>query len=213
MSRGAPPGGFLGNRPDQWQARQVGKRQLAVWAAIAVTAALALSACGGGARPSATTSTVSSTPGTTHAPSSTTTTAPKGVAVGQSVTVGGLSLTLVKVSDPLQLGPNTFLNPGQRAIGLELDVENVGARVQSPDISGGISVFDPHGDAYEANMSAKLNGVMDFPIGQTNVNPGASESGWLEVQLPTSAPVAQVVIAVSTSSYQTENATWIVTGS
>ena len=139
--------------------------------------------------------------------------APKGAAVGQSVIVGRLSLTLAKVADPLELGPNTFLNPGQRAIGLELDVVNVGGDMQSADISGGLTVFDPHGDAYEANMSAKLNGVMNFPIGQTNVQPGASESGWLEVQLPTSAPISQVVIAVSTSSDQTENATWTVTGS
>lgn len=214
MSRTRGLRSFLGNPPEQWQARCVGNRQLVVWAAVVVTAALTLGSCGGAPHPNRqSTTTVRSTPVSTQAPSSTTTTAPKEAAVGQKVTIGGLSMTLVTIVDPLKLGPNTFLNPGQRAIGIDLVVMNVGADATSPDVSGGLTVYAVQGDAYEANMSAKLNGVPNFPIGPMKVQPGQSESGWIEVQLPTADPVAKVVVTISTSSTQEESATWVVTGS
>jgi len=177
----------------------------------ALSVGVALSSCSSGAHaPTHSTSTTESSPTASQSPA-TTSPPPAPAAVGQGVTVQGISLTLSKIADPLQLGPNTELNPGQRAIGLDVIATNTGAQAQSQDVSDGLSVFNTHGVAYEANTAAKLNGVPNFPSGSVDMKPGESVSGWLEVQLPTSDAVSTVVITLVGPSSQNDSATWAVT--
>ena len=172
---------------------------------------VALASCStGGRAPSHSTSTTQSLSSTTTEAPVTTIPPPAHAVIGQSVTVQGISLTVSKVLDPLQLGPNTELNPGQRAIGLDVVATNPSTVAQSQDIADGLTVYDTHGLAYEANTAAKLNGVPNFPKGSVTMKPGGSISGWLEVQLPTSAHVSDVVITLVGPSSQNDSATWAV---
>ena len=118
----------------------------------------------------------------------TSTTAPQQARVGDTLTLKGnagesMAVTVTQVMDPLQVGPDDQPDSGQRVVGIQITLKNVGSVAYSDSPSNGATLLS------NTNDQAKDQIVSGGPCGNgfassANIAPGNEQQGCIPFEMP-----------------------------
>jgi hypothetical protein len=111
--------------------------------------------------------------------------------VGQSVTFNSETVTLVRIVDPAQPS-NQYETPdaGDRYVGLEFKIVNIGTTAFQPEPTSDSTVIDTALHSYQSTF-ADLTGCPSFADSLT-LNPGEAADGCVTFGIPTAPTIAKV---------------------
>lgn len=140
------------------------------------------------------------------------TTAPPAVAhVGSTVAVKGdnedLNVQLAALMDPAP-GSDEFTtpDPGKRFIGVKLVIADVGSKAVQDDANNDVSVVGSDNQTYSPDF-ADLAGCTNFNSGTFTLAPGATSTGCVTFDLPSTVKVVKVAFSPPFSGNVSE---WLV---
>jgi len=183
-------------------------------AALAMIAALSLTACSAG-------STVTSTPkasvsaskdATTDAPAEETPTAPKAAKVGDTIALKGtedgskLDVTVVKTVDPAK-SADEFTTPedGNRWIGVQFRLVNTGTIAYSDSPGNGTKIADSEGQQF-TSVLADISAGPSMASG-VDLKPGSKALGWVVFEVPKASKGATVQFTMD-SGFADQTGEW-----
>lgn len=183
-------------------------------AAIATTAAIALTGCGTGNTvtdtPKASTSASKDT--AQDAPTKETPAAPKVAKVGDTIALTGtedgskLDVTVVKTVDPAK-SSNEFFTPeaGKRWVGVQFQLINTGTIAYGDSPSNGAQIADAQGQQFTSTFADITAGPS--MASSVNLKPGAKALGWIVFEVP-KASKADVVQFTMDSGFADQTGEW-----
>lgn len=166
-------------------------RQLGATVVVAAALAVTLAGCGtqtivktvtAGARPTTAAQAATATPASTSG-------SPQQAKIGDTLTLTGeggetMAVTVDGVMDPLQVGSYDQADPGQRFVGVQLALKNVGQVAYSDSPSNGATLLS------NTNEQAQGQIVSGGPCGNdfqssANIAPGDTQQGCIPFEMPT----------------------------
>lgn len=134
--------------------------------------------------------------------------------VGEPITIEGngegskLQVTVMKVADPVQ-STNDFAKPdaGQRYVGVQFQLKNVGTAAYSDSPSNGAKVVDAKGQQFDATfMVDKIDAGPLLPS-STKIAAGGQALGFLVFEVPDGSQIAKVQFSMDSGFGET--AEWV----
>jgi Domain of unknown function (DUF4352) len=168
-------------------------------AAVALSAAMSLSACG---TPIITTVTNGS--GGKAGPAKT-------AAVGDMIQLTGVGkgervdVTVVKVVDPAKGANFSTPTAGNRYVSVQFTLRNTGTAAYSDSPSDGVQVVDTEGQAFNATLADTSAGPA-FPA-STSIAPGETGKGYITFEVPKASKVSKVQFALN-SGFANQKGQW-----
>lgn len=136
--------------------------------------------------------------------------------VGDTLTLTGnggekVAVTIDQVMDPLAVGPDDQADSGQRFVGVQLTLKNVGSVVYSDSPSNGATLLS------NTNEQAQGEIVTGGPCGNdfqssVNIAPGDTEQGCVPFEMPTGQNPSSFQFTLS-SGFADQTGQWSLAGS
>lgn len=112
-------------------------------------------------------------------------------AVGDTINIDTLAVTLTKVIDPAT-GADQFTTPdaGNKFVAAEFSIKNTGTQTYHDDANNNVTVIDSSTQAHTSDVNS-VSDCTNFNLGEYTLAPGDTESGCVVFQIPQNASVSK----------------------